>query len=174
MSIETIVRTINLILAPVVMITSCVLFLNGLLARYETVSSRMRSMHRERLELLQTTDTSTQHTESLRTQRIGEIETQLPSMLLRHKMIRNAVLTINAAILIFIASMFIIAAATITNSPTAAIVALCSFLTGTGALLIGVMITAAELYRSQHEVAYEIQDGLRIGKAQTAMTAKEL
>jgi hypothetical protein len=168
MSIETIVRTINLILAPVVMITSCVLFLNGLLTRYETVSSRMRSMHRERLELLQTSDKNThsiEHAESLNTQRICEIETQLPNMLLRHKMIRNAVLTINTAILIFIISMFIIADATIANSPTAAAIALFTFLIGTGALLIGVIITTAELYRSQREVAYEIQDGLKIGKA---------
>ena len=52
MTIDTIVRTISLILAPVVMISSCAIFLNGLITRYESTSVRMRAMHRERLELL--------------------------------------------------------------------------------------------------------------------------
>ena len=54
MTIDTIIRTISLILAPTVMITSCMLFLNGLFARYEHITARMRAMHRERLDLFQT------------------------------------------------------------------------------------------------------------------------
>ena len=54
MSIDTIIRTINLILAPVVMVTSCAIVLNGLFGHYENIAARLRAMHRERLELLQT------------------------------------------------------------------------------------------------------------------------
>ncbi len=64
MTTEMIVRTISLILAPVVMITSCVLLLNGLLTRYEVISARMRAMHRERLDLLQVMDSKTSSGES--------------------------------------------------------------------------------------------------------------
>ncbi len=167
MTIDTIFRTISLILAPVVMITSCTLFLNGLLTRYEAVSVRMRGMHRERLELLQGLEKATsggEPTIGFSAQRIREIEAQLPFILRRHKLIRNAVLCVNGAILIFVTSMFIIALAALTNSALVANIAFLAFLIGTGALLSGVIITTLELYRSQREVAYEIQDGLKLTK----------
>jgi hypothetical protein len=52
----------------------------------------------------------------------------------------------------------------LTNSAPIAIIALLTFLTGTGVLLVGVITTTLELSRSQREVAYEIQDGLRLRK----------
>lgn len=167
MTIDEILRTISLILAPVVMITSCAIFLNGLLSRYESVSARMRSMHRERLELFQSMGSATGSaapTFGFSTQRIYEIEFQLPKILRRHKLIRNAVLAVNAAIVIFVSSMFIIALAVLTNVTLTANIALLAFLIGTGALFVGVIITALELYRSQREVAYEILDGLKLRK----------
>jgi hypothetical protein len=167
MTIDSIIRIISLTLAPVVMITSCAILLNGLLTRYESVSVRMRTMHRERLELLQglgNTTSSVVPTVGFNTQRVHEVEVQLPHLLRRHKLIHNAVLAENAAILLFVTSMFIIALAVLTNSTLTANIALFAFLTGTGALLVGVSITTLELSRSQREVAYEIQDGLRLRK----------
>ncbi len=167
MTIDAIIRIISLILAPAVMITSCAILLNGIVTRYESVSVRMRAMHRERLELLQElgkTTNSGVSTGEFNTRRIHEIEVQLPHLLQRHKLIRNAVLAENSAILIFVTSMFIIALAVLTNSTLIANIALLAFLIGTGALLVGVIISTLELYRSQREVAYEIQDGLRLRK----------
>jgi uncharacterized protein DUF2721 len=164
MGIDTIIRTISLILAPVVMISSCAIFLNGLFGHYQNIAARLRDMHRERLELLQTVGTSTtaEVTAGIIVQRILEIDTQLPNMLRRHKLIRDAVVAIGVAISIFITSMFIIALATTTNSPLAAVIALLAFLLGTGALLVGVITTTVELYRSHREVSYEIQHGLSL------------
>ncbi|TME08188.1 MAG: DUF2721 domain-containing protein [Chloroflexi bacterium] len=168
MTIETIIRTISLILAPVVMITSCAIFLNGLFTHYEHISARLRAMHRERLELFQTAGTGRSRagetTAGIGVQRILEIEMQLPNMLRRQKLIRNAVVAIGIAISICVISMFIIALAAITNSPLAAEIALLAFLTGTGALLVGVLLTTLELYRSHREVVYEIQHGLSLRK----------
>jgi hypothetical protein len=167
MTIETIIRTISLILAPVVMITGCAIILNGLISRYEAISVRMRAMHRERLELLEAFGnraSSAVHTVSFVSQRVREIETQLPNLLRRHKLIRNAVLAVEVAILILVLSMFIIALAAMTNSIPTAAIALLAFLTGTSALLVGAVITTLELYRSQREVSYEIQHGLSLRK----------
>jgi hypothetical protein len=167
MTIDAIFRTISLTLAPVVMITSCAILLNGILTRYESVSARMRAMHHERLELLEGlghTSTSGMPTVGLSTQRIHEIELQLPKLLLRHKLIHNAVLSENASIVLFVTSMFIIALAVLTNSQNIATVALLIFLIGTATLLVGVILTTLELSRSQREVAYEIQDGLKLRK----------
>ncbi len=166
MTIDTIIRTISLILAPTVMITSCMLFLNGLFARYEHITARMRAMHRERLDLFQTVglvdSSAAQKRIALGVQRILEIEQQLPKMLRRHKLVRNAVVAIGIAIVIFVLSMFVIALATLTNSSFTAEIALLAFLTGTGSLLIGVLFTTRELSQSHLEVVYEIQHGLTL------------
>jgi len=167
MTIDTIVRTISLILAPVVMISSCSIFLNGLLTHYDSISARMRAMHHERLELLEALgnrSSSTGPTLGFSTQRIHEIEVQLPSLLLRHKMIHNSVLVITATIAILVASMFIIAASALTNSTLLAILALFTFLIGTASLLAGVILTTLELSRSQREVDFEVQHGLSLKK----------
>jgi len=167
MTIDSIIRTISLILAPAVMISSCAIFLNGIITRYESVGARMRAMHHERLELLQ----GLEHTTSsgvppggFSTHRIHEIEVQLPHLLQRHKLLRNAVLAENSAIAFFVTSMFIIALAALTNSSLIATAALLIFLIGTGVLLVGVIITTLEISRSQREVTYEIQDGLKLRK----------
>ena len=166
MTIDTIIRTISLILAPTVMITSCMLFLNGLFARYEHITARMRAMHRERFDLFQTAgpadSSAARRRIALGVQRILEIEQQLPKMLRRHKLVRNAVVAIGIAIVIFVLSMFIIALATLTNSSLTAQIALLAFLTGTGLLLVGVLFTTRELSQSHLEVVYEIQHGLSL------------
>ena len=124
-------------------------------------------MHHERLELLhglEDTTNSDMPADGFSTHRIHEIEVQLPRLLRRHKLLRNAVLTENSAIAFFVTSMVIIALAALTNSTLIATAALLIFLTGTGALLVGVIITTLELSRSQREVTYEIQDGLKLRK----------
>ena len=167
MTIDSIIRTISLILAPAVMISSCAIFLNGIITRYVSVSARMRALHHERLELLQGLEQTTSSgvsTDGFSTHRIHEIEVQLPRLLHRHKLLRNAVLTENTAIACFVTSMVMIALAALTNSSLIATAALFIFLFGTCALLVGVIVTALELSRSQREVTYEIQDGLKLRK----------
>lgn len=168
MNIETMIRTISLIVAPVVMVTSCALFLNGLLQRYYAISSTMRMMHRERFDLLRATGKSftaaLASIDGVTAERLREIETQLPNMLIRHNLIQQAVLFVDVAILVFVLSMFAIAVANMTSSYWMVIVALLCFLAGMGVLLIGVAITTLEVYRSQRELTYEIQHGLNLGK----------
>jgi hypothetical protein len=167
MTIETIIRTISLILAPVVMITCCGIFLNGLITRYNSMSDRIRAMHHERLELLQALANKisrAEYTSGFSTHRVQEIEIQLPKLLRRYKLIRNAVLTVDLAILISVSSMFIIALAAMTNSTLMAEMALLAFLAGTSTLFVGIVIATLELYRSEREVAYEAQHGLSLRK----------
>jgi hypothetical protein len=49
---DLVARTIQLILAPVVMISSAAVILNGLLAHYGEVNARIRAMDRERFDLV--------------------------------------------------------------------------------------------------------------------------
>ena len=52
MSAETVTGTIQLILAPVVMVSACAIFVSGLLTHYEAINGRMRRMVSERREIL--------------------------------------------------------------------------------------------------------------------------
>lgn len=168
MTAETVARTISLILAPVVMLTACSLVINGLLQRYEAISGRMRSMNGERLSLLRSTEghlrLPSADDDPFTAERVHQIDTQLPRLLRRHRLIHNAVLTVYSAIAIFVASMFVIAAAALTNSDAAAVAALGLFLLGTAVLLLGVLITTDEIRTSQREITYEVQRVLDLGE----------
>jgi hypothetical protein len=154
---------IGAILAPVVMITSCSIFMNGLFTRYESVSARMRALHRERLDLLdEVRPRGSDAATTRQRRRIDEIERQLPGLLRRHRLIRNSVLAVATALLVLVGAMFLIAAAETTGSAVVAGLALLAFLLGTASFLLAVAIAAFELWHSQREVEYEIQDGLAI------------
>jgi anti-sigma factor RsiW len=159
MTIDAVVRTISLILAPVVMVTSCAIFLGGLLQRYEAISARMRALDRERLDLLRAAGAA-----ALDAARLAEIDAQLPRLVRRHRLIRDALLAVYSAILVFIASMGVIAGATLTGSPRIAVAALLTFLLGTGVFLVGVAVTIVEIRRSHREVAYEVEQVLRLDR----------
>ena len=71
-------------------------------------------------------------------------------------------MAVAVALLVLVGGMFLIAAAETTRSAVVAPLALLAFLLGTAAFLAGVAIAAFELWHSQREVEYEIQDGLSI------------
>jgi hypothetical protein len=176
MTVETIIRTIGLILAPVVMIASCVQFLNGVLQRYSSISDRMRAMHLERLEILRMTADSVtgalENLGALNSLRVQEIEEQLPHLLWRHKMLHRAALCVDFAVLTFVACMFVIALAAIMNSGLVATIALLCFLFGTTVLLVGVILKTVEFYQSYREVMFEVMHGLGLGKKDVTVHLK--
>jgi hypothetical protein len=133
------------------MISACAITLTGILSHYAAINDRMRAMARERLGLAGEADIVK---EAAMRERLNEIDAQLPKLLRRHKMIRNSVLLIYVAVLIFIADMFVIAAATMAE--TLAALALAVFLGGMGALLVGVLLMAMEIRISHRAVEYEV------------------
>ncbi len=150
MSAEVVARTIQLILAPVVMVTACAMLANGILSRYSAVNDRVRRLTRERLELVKAGPA-----EGVAGDRLQEIDVQIPDLLHHYKMLHDAVLAVYAAVLCFVISMFVIAWAAATNSPWLPALVLIVFLAGTGALWLGVLLTAREV-RTSHR-ALEIE-----------------
>lgn len=153
MSAEMIARTIQLILAPVVMVTSCGLVLSGLLGRYAYLNERLRNTARERRELRHTCTAD----DFSRLERINELEAQIPDLLRRHKLGHDAVLDACYAIAVFVVSMFVIATAVVANSAWIATAALLLFLAGTGMLLLAVLMTSREVRSSHLTVEYEVR-----------------
>src|SRR5579883_2190968 len=107
MDVNELIRTISLIVAPVVMVSCCTIFLNGLLQRYDAIGAHMRLMNQERFEILRILRENTPvapntDEESVEKLRVSEIEAQLPHLLNRYKLMRDAALVIGLAILLFV------------------------------------------------------------------------
>lgn len=162
-----IARTIGFILAPAVMINACAVALNGLLAHYAAINDRLRGLAKERLELLRL------RVEASRGlfvgERLEEIDTQLPQLLVRHALMRTSILWVFIAVSLYVVTMLIIALAAF-SAPWVATLALVLFLLGTAALLGGVSLTVLEIYRSHGAVDYEVRQvsRLRVGERRGA------
>ncbi|MDP2723708.1 MAG: DUF2721 domain-containing protein [Bacteroidales bacterium] len=93
---ETIIEIIKGMLAPGIMISACGLLLLGMNNKYSLVVNRIRTLNSEFRDLSE--NDSEERSESIRT--------QLPLLILRMKLIRNAVWLYTTAIAMFIFSIF--------------------------------------------------------------------
>jgi Protein of unknown function (DUF2721) len=170
MSAETITRTIQLILAPVVMVSACAIFVGGLLSHYEAINGRMRSMVRERLEILRTMAAGDHFT----TERLAELDGQLPQLLQRHALVHHALLAAYSGILILVASMCAIAFSAVTQTEWLVALVLAMFVAGILAILLSVVLIALEVRTSQQAVTFEVQRVLRLTDEPGRVTRAEL
>jgi hypothetical protein len=139
MSVETITRAIQFILAPVVMVSSCALLLTGILTIYNNLGDRLRAFTRERLDLLRGKDggldLDASRDDTYKMERLREIDELLPGMLRRHELVHQSALAMCPAIMILTLGMFAIAVAVITELAAVATLAFVIFLLGTAALV---------------------------------------
>ena len=153
MSATDIAQAIQLIIAPVVMITACTLLQNGILLRYASIGQNIRSLAHERFELLR----SGKAEDTLSLIRLQAIDRQLPLLTHRHRLIQKATLLAYSAITIFILTMFTLALSVALKVGIVATIALTLFLAGTGVLLVGISFTALEIRISHRTLCYEVQ-----------------
>ncbi len=167
MTAQDIGQTIQTILAPVVIVTSCAILIGGMLAIYGATNDRMRALSRERLDLLRTAggdlSMAIGNADPYAIERLDEIDRQLPQLLSRHKRVHDAILVEYCAILLLVACMFVIAVAYATRSNPIANAALVLFLVGIIIMLSGVGVMAREIWRSHVTVAYEVERVLMLG-----------
>ena len=155
MDTQMIGQIIQLIVAPVVMISSCALVLNGLLARYGAINDRLRLMAHERLELLRTGQN-----DRFSAERLNEIDRQIPGLLHRHRQLHDAVLLTYCSIFLFLLAMFAIAGLVAgVGWLTSAVLLL--FIGALLALMLAVAVAVLEIYRSNRALRYEVE---QIGK----------
>lgn len=125
MSIEAVTQSIQMIIAPTVMVSACSLVLNGILGRYGEIGNRIRALVRERSDFLASDDVPIH----LYNQAIPMIDRQLIDLARRHRLLQHTALTIYGAILLFLLSMFAIAIARLLDAMSVATIALILFLT---------------------------------------------
>ncbi len=156
------VQIIGVILAPVTMITSCALLISSLQQRYVNMGDRLRAMHRERFDLfLGSHDggVATAQHDSFVTERLCELAVQVPRILRRHRLIRDAMLFEYVAIGFYMVNMGVLAWLELGSLPSASLLSLALFLVGTIILFGGVIITILEAWQSHNEIAYEMRQG---------------
>jgi hypothetical protein len=152
MSAVDVAQTIQLIIAPVVLITACAIIQGSTLGRFMYVGQRIRSFVHERLELLH----SGKKGDAFSLERLQEIDRQLPLLKQRHRLLQKSVLLIYNAIAIFLLSMFAIALSVASNLSVIATLALLCFLLGTCLLLTGVVFMGQEIRMSHQALCYEV------------------
>jgi hypothetical protein len=157
MDVLTTAKTIQLILAPVVMVSACGILLTGMLNHYGSINDRIRKLTGERLELSQLSPAEGH--EHLARERIIEIDHQVPMLIGRHRLVHHAILLGNTAVATLVVSMFVIAAAALGHSSTTGTVALLVFLAGTAAVMGSAVFMAIEVRSSHRSVSYE---GMRV------------
>ena len=158
------IRAIEAMVAPVVLITTAAILSGGILSMYGSVNDR--TMNRERLESL-TSDTGTFLSVSVlpasSRERLAQIDIQLPMLLNRHRLLKNAVLAIFAAIGVLVLSVIVIGAAVTSGSGGVGVAALALVLAGTTTLLVGLLMATRSILMSQDAIDSEIRRALSLG-----------
>ena len=163
MDIQTAAKTIQLILAPAVMVTACGILIGGMLTLYAGINERIRRLAAERLDLALVVPADGHQRRAQ--ERLGEIDHQVPMLIHRHRQVHNAILLAYASVTILIVSMFLIGIAALSKSDDLGTTALWVFLSGTATLLGSGGIMAAEITRSQQSVAYEAMRVVELPRA---------
>ena len=160
MSAVDLAQTIQLIIAPVVMITACMLFQNGVLARYASIGQRIRLLSHERFELVHFDKTG----DILNLGRLQAIDRQLPILTHRHRLIQRSALLAYGASVILILTMFAIALSVTLKAGAVGAIALIFFLIGTGVLLVSIFFIGLEIRMSHRAICYEVHQITLLGK----------
>jgi Protein of unknown function (DUF2721) len=162
----TSISAIEAMVAPVVLITSAALLTGALLAMYNSVHDRVRAMDHERMEILTGATGGVlpvADVPAMGRERLAQIDTQLPRLLRRHRLLHHAVLLIFASIAVLVLSVIVIAAAVTDDSGAVGIAALVLVLAGTVTLLGGLFFAARSIMVSAGAIDYEADRTLALG-----------
>jgi hypothetical protein len=176
MTVEMVARTIQFVVAPVVMLTACAILQGGLLEHYGAINDRLRALNHERLELVLGAASIAASAGSLpayRRERLLEIDRQAPELLRRHKRMHDCVLAIYWAIFFFGLDMATIGLAVGTGSTLVANLALVVFFAGLLALLASIYRMAGEIRTSQQAIDYEVQRVLTLSPSEPEPASTE-
>jgi hypothetical protein len=148
----------------VVLVTACAILAGGLLTRYAAINDRLRAIVRERLDLLRAAaGAGAPQRDAFTSERLEELDAQVPSLLHRHTQARDALLCVYGASLIFIGDMFVSALAAATGSDWLANAVWLGFLAGTALLFAGLLLVLLEVRSSHQAVHYEVRRVAALG-----------
>jgi hypothetical protein len=153
------IAAIEAMVAPVVLITTGAILTNALLGSYSLISDHIRAMARERVGIL-----GGEHGEhgaagigTISEERLGEIDVQLPMLLVHHRILRRSLLVMYLGLVLLTLSVIGIAVALLTDSEVLASVALGFVVAGTVDILVGLALVLKTLAISANEIAETVE-----------------
>ena len=156
------VTAVQAMVAPVVLITTAAI-LSGALLMYSSVNDRMRAMDGERLGILTSaagTLLSAAEVPPAGRERLTQIDTQLPMLLRRHRLLHNAVLSIYAGVAVLVLSVIAIGVAVTDSSGAAGTAALALVLAGT--VTLPLLFAARSIMIAMDAIHYEVARALSL------------
>lgn len=153
--ISSIVEIIQLMLAPGLMISACGLLLLGMNNKYSLVVNRIRLLNEERrrnLNKMQDKDLNPQ--ENIRFESISK---QLEQLVLRVKLVRNAVLSYTIAVALFVITSLLIGFGYLFELSRLNSFITTLFLLGMLSVFFGVIFAAYETYKGYEIVKFEVE-----------------
>ena len=164
MTPDAVARTIQLVLAPVVVVSASSIFVGGLLAHYTNLSDRIRALTAERRDLARRVASAGVDADALNTDRLVQIDVELPDLTHRHRLLHHAVLAIYLAILILVASMVLMAVAGVAPVDWLMGVVVVVFVSGVLVMLLGVALVALEVRTSHRALEFEVRQVLAVDR----------
>jgi hypothetical protein len=161
MTPAAVTRTIQFILAPVVMVSTCAILLGNLMSRYAIINDRLRSLAQEHRTLALIGVPASGAPQDVpvaeRDLRLQEIDAQIPNLWHRHRLLRRSVVILNYAILVFFLDMLVIALAALENSVSWVTgLALLNFLVGIACTAWSVLLSTLEARTSHLAVEHDL------------------
>ncbi len=151
---SSIVQVIQLMLAPGLMISACGLLLLGMNNKYSLVVNRIRLLNEERRRYLSKHDKEFKYEENVR---IESLSTQIKSLVVRVRLVRNAVFAYSVAVGIFVLTSLLIGLNYLSNSDKLNYIVAALFLLGMIAVLIGVIFASYETIKGYDIIQYEVK-----------------
>jgi hypothetical protein len=142
--------SIQSILAPAIMISSCGLIMLGLNNKYSSVIARIRLLNNERRKLIAilASENNLEYHDNIR---LRSLQTQLNQLLKRCELVRNSVTSIASAIGLFVFTSLLLALSYFTKSDIFDLFALIIFLLGMFSVFLGIILVVIEV-----RMAYKI------------------
>lgn len=152
----TAIQAIQAILAPAIGISAVGLLLLGLTNRYSNIVTRIRLMNEEKRRYTQqlADEGELNYTDNVRLMSIGK---QTEGLLVRSRYVRNAILSLQISIGLFVLSSVSIAVNLFATTELLQAIPLFVFIVGMVTLFIGVVYSAREIHYSYHIVLLEVR-----------------
>lgn len=152
MNAANVVQTIQLVIAPSVMISSCFMCQNVTLGRFLRISDRLHSLVRERIDVLEKYSFSQDYIDALQL-----IDKELIQLSDRYYSLQKAIICLYGAIIFFLFTMLAIGLSMQFHPTFFSYLAIVLFLLGTSTLLIAVFIAVSEVSISHRTVRAEVR-----------------
>lgn len=149
MSIDDTTQLIQLILNSVIMLLACACVLGGLLLRRSVIENRLQITNVEYFQMLDRVEQSN---------RLSILQRQLRYLQQRVKTANNGILVMYYALMLFVASTFLLAIRTVVSAEWLVTASMTVFIGGVAVLLFSVAIVLLDLHQSDRPFWQEMRD----------------